>query len=60
LQALAVFKVKEEMVGHTQASGTRSILQTFPGPTFGPFCNIHMLLVVTEDLDFIMSKGDML
>ena len=30
------------------------------GPTFGPFCDIYVLLAVAEDLDSIMSKGDTL
>jgi hypothetical protein len=30
------------------------------GPTFSPFCDIYVLLVAAEDLDLIMSKGDML
>ena len=30
------------------------------GPTFGPFCDIYILVAAAEDLDSIMSKGDTL
>jgi hypothetical protein len=30
------------------------------GPTFGPFCDIYVLLAAAEDLDSILSKGDTL
>jgi hypothetical protein len=29
-------------------------------PTFGPFCDIYILLVAAEDLDSVLSKGDTL
>jgi hypothetical protein len=31
-----------------------------PGPTFGPFCDIYVLLAAAEDLDSVLSKGDTL
>jgi hypothetical protein len=30
------------------------------GPTFGPFCDIYVLLAAFEDLDSVLSKGDTL
>ena len=30
------------------------------GPTFGPFCDIYVLLATAEDIDSVMSKGDTL
>jgi hypothetical protein len=30
------------------------------GPTFGPFCDIYVLLAAAEDLDSVLSKGDTL
>jgi hypothetical protein len=30
------------------------------GPTFGPFCDIYVLLAAAKDLDLVLSKGDTL
>jgi hypothetical protein len=30
------------------------------GPTFGPFCDIYVLLAAAEDLDSVLLKGDTL